>query len=92
MYSLTPYKIKLFDLRLQVMLKMWLSIGLDDVVLWMAIISLILLITNEFVATRQACHNLIIEKRRFKNVTTLTVLLFLSMVAARIFIIVFTSG
>jgi len=55
-----------------------------DISLWLAVTSIILLITAEFISPYYGQTNLLINKKKLKNAALITVILFLITVAIRI--------
>jgi hypothetical protein len=62
-----------------------------DISLWLAITSIILLITSEFISPYYGKTNLLINKKRLRNVAIIVSTLFLITVAIRIATIVISS-
>ena len=62
-----------------------------DISLWLAVTAIILLITSELLSPYYGKTNLIINKKRLRNIATITATLFLITVAIRIYTIITTT-
>lgn len=63
---------------------MWFPLTFTDLSLWLAITSIILLITSELVSPHYGQTNILINKKRLRNIALATGTLFLITVAIRI--------
>jgi hypothetical protein len=62
-----------------------------DLSLWLAVTAIILLVTSELISPNYGKTNLLIEKKRLRNVAVAISILFLITVAIRIYEIIITS-
>ena len=59
-----------------------------DISLWLAVTAIILLITSEFISPYYGKTNLLINKKRLRNIALIMGILFLMTVAIRIYSII----
>ena len=64
---------------------MQFPLGFWDISLWLAVTSIILLITSELISPYYGRTNILINKKRLKNVSLIMGILFLITVAIRIY-------
>jgi hypothetical protein len=62
-----------------------------DISLWLAVTAIILLITAELISPYYGQTNLLVNKKKLKNIALITAILFLITVAIRIYGIITTS-
>ena len=62
-----------------------------DISLWLAVTAIILLITSELISPYYGKTNLLINKKKLRNIATITATLFLITVAIRIYTIITTT-
>jgi hypothetical protein len=62
-----------------------------DISLWLAVTAIILLITAELISPYYGQTNILINKKKLKNIALITAILFLITVAIRIYGIITTS-
>jgi hypothetical protein len=62
-----------------------------DLSLWLAVTAIILLVTSELISPYYGKTNLIINKKRLRNISLATSILFLATVAIRIINIITTT-
>jgi hypothetical protein len=62
-----------------------------DLSLWLAVTAIILLITSELLSPYYGKTSLLINRKRLRNVATITAILFLITVAIRIYTIITTT-
>jgi hypothetical protein len=71
--------------------EMRFPLSLWDISLWLAVTAIILLVTSELISPHYGKTNLLIEKKRLRNVALAISILFLITVAIRIYEIIITS-
>lgn len=62
-----------------------------DLNLWLAITAIILLVTSELISPRYGKVNILINKKRFRNVALIMAVLFVATVFVRIYWLVISS-
>jgi hypothetical protein len=65
-------------------------LGFSDISLWLAVASIVLLVTSELLSPNYGQTHLIIEKKHLKITAIILSILFLSTVAIRVFEIIIT--
>ena len=70
---------------------MQFPLSLWDISLWLAATAIILLVTSELISPNYGKTNLLIEKKRLRNVALTISILFLITVVIRIYEIIITS-
>lgn len=70
---------------------MQFPLSIWDISLWLAVTSIILLISSELTSPRYGSASLLINKKALKNVAILTAMLFLTTVLIRIYEIISTA-
>jgi hypothetical protein len=68
---------------------MTFPLGLLDISLWLAIAAIILLITSQMLSPRYSKINILIDRKKLKNVAYAVSFLFLATMAIRIISIIF---
>jgi hypothetical protein len=62
-----------------------------DISLWLAVTAIILLITSELLSPYYGKTSLLINRKKLRNIATITAILFLITVAIRIYTIITTT-
>jgi len=70
---------------------MQFPLSLWDISLWLAVTAIILLVTSELISPHYGKTNLLIKKKRLRNVALAISILFLITVVIRIYEIIITS-
>ena len=70
---------------------MQFPLSLWEISLWLAVTATILLVTSELISPHYGKTNLLIEKKRLRNIALAISILFLTTVAIRIYEIIITS-
>ncbi len=65
-------------------------LGIDEISLWLAVTSIILLVTSEFMNSKYGQIPIIIEKKHLRTSALLIFILFLSTVAIKMYQIIVT--
>jgi len=68
---------------------MTFPLGLLDISLWLAIAAIMLLITSQMLSPRYSKINILIDRKKLKNVAYAVSILFLATIAIRIISIIF---